>query len=301
MAPKLGYRVLGASAAERCLVAQNCPTPQPAAYFSSLTVMYPIQIERRVIAPSAAVWRALSSRAGLALWQADEVRGSVARGEVVTLAWPQLGAELHLEVAELVPGRRIALQDPSSKLTLELMTGGVRLTHELMAPPDDIEGMHASWRLALSQLAHSLERHPGCVRHSEWVSCSLPVSAAQVHSLMVVPELAARWLWTGQLGDEGSQAELAYAGRAVSGRVLCHTPGRDVSVCWDEHGASTLTVRTLPSPGVSDERIVALVWSRWHPVLADAEQIQAEGRALRGELAGSLKRLAHLVQHTGRA
>ncbi|MBX3184071.1 MAG: hypothetical protein KIT72_00995 [Polyangiaceae bacterium] len=263
--------------------------------------MYPIQIERRVIAPGAAVWRALSSRTGLALWQADEVRGSVARGEVVTLAWPQLGAELHLEVAELVPGRRITLQDPSSKLILELVTGGVRLTHELVIPPDDVEGMHASWRLALSQLAHSLERHPGCVRHSEWASCSLPVSAAQIHSLVTVPELAARWLWTGRLGDEGSHAELTYGGRAVSGRVLCHTPGRDVSVCWEEHGASTLTVRTLPSPVSNDERLVALVWSRWHPVLADASHIREEGRALRSELEGSITRLTRLVQQTGRA
>ena len=48
--------------------------------------MTEIQIERRIVAPSLEVWRALSTARGLALWQADEVFLSSSGGGVIPVA-----------------------------------------------------------------------------------------------------------------------------------------------------------------------------------------------------------------------
>ena len=49
----------------------------------------------------------------------------------------------------------------------------------------------------------------------------------------------------------------------MSGRVLSHTPGRDVLLTWEEDGSSTLAFRTLPSPRDPEQRLLAVVWSRF--------------------------------------
>ncbi|MCA9647845.1 MAG: hypothetical protein KC492_44445, partial [Myxococcales bacterium] len=226
--------------------------------------MTAIEIERRIVAPSLEVWRAISTAKGLALWQADEVKGDVTEGSVIELGWPALGVSMELDVAEVEQGRRVVLQDMDTKLVIEVIAGGLRLTHESVHA-DDLEGMSSSWRLALSQLGHSLERHPGLERKSHWAAQPLHASAETVYAFGTEPALASRWLWSGTVGQEGERAELRIAQRPLSGRVLCHVPGRDLSIVWEEEAASTLSLRTLPSPFSADERIVALVWSVWQP------------------------------------
>ncbi|MEZ4234345.1 MAG: hypothetical protein R3B89_34540 [Polyangiaceae bacterium] len=271
--------------------------------------MTEIQIERRIVAPSLEVWRALSTARGLALWQADEVKGEVRAGAVVELGWPALGVSLELEVGELEPGRRVVLQDNDTKLELEVIAGGVRLTHHSVQDADR-DGMASSWHLALSQLAHGLERHPGLERVSHWAAQPLSASAETIYAFATEPALSARWLWSGTVRQEGERAELRFAERSLSGRVLCHVPGRDVSVVWEEEDASTLSLRTLPSPFTADERIVALVWSTWQ-VHAEPESDPHAGEhaALKSqpsvpivaELDLALERLKHLLRGAGEA
>lgn len=284
------------------------PTPAPSRRLGSHTpVMVAVQLERRIIAPSLEVWRALSTPRGLALWQADQVRGQLELGHQVELAWPALGASLELGVEELEPGRRIVLADDDTRLELELITGGVRLTHHALADGAHALGMESSWRLALSQLAHSLERHPLCRRVCHWAALPMRASPETVYSMATEPTLAARWLWSGTVGQEGTRARLRVGELPLSGRVLCHVVGRDLSLVWEEQGASTLTLRTLPSPLSDSERVVALVWSCWEP--PDAAPEQGNERALKAqprlpivaELDLALERLSHLLQAAGQA
>lgn len=271
--------------------------------------MTAIQIERRVVAPSLEVWRALSTARGLALWQADEVKGEVEPGNLLELSWPALGVSLELEVAEVESGRRVVLQDNDTKLELEVIAGGVRLTHHALQDAD-AKGMEASWRLALSQLAHGLERHPGLERVSHWAAQPLKTSAETVYTFATEPALAARWLWSGTVRQEGEEVSLRLAERSVHGRVLCNVPGRDLSIVWEEESASTLSLRTLPSPFTSQERIVALVWSCWEaaPDQPEDEHV-GEHAALKSqpsvsvvaELDLALERLKHLLQGAGEA
>lgn len=272
--------------------------------------MTAIQLERRIVAPSLEVWRALSTAHGLSLWQADEVKGDIRVGEVIDLAWPALGVSMELEVAELDQGRRVVLRDSDTKLELEVIAGGVRLTHDAVHDADR-DGMASSWWLALSQLAHGLERHPGMRRVSHWAAQPLSVSAETVYTFATEPALAARWLWSGTVRQEGERVELRLAHRKLSGRVLCHVPGRDLSVIWEEEAASTLSLRTLPSPFSADERVVALVWSSWlDPAsLGDVDEHEGEHSALKSqpevsvvaELDLALERLRHLLQGAGEA
>ena len=270
--------------------------------------MTAIQIERRIVAPSLEVWRAISTSKGLALWQADEVKGEVKEGAVIELGWPALGVSMELDVTEVEQGRRVVLQDMDTKLVIEVIAGGLRLSHESVHS-DDVDGMTSSWRLALSQLGHSLERHPGLERTRHWAAQPLAASAETIYAFGTEPALASRWLWSGTVRQEGEHTELRLAERPLSGRVLCNVPGRDLSIVWEEEGASTLSLRTLPSPFSADERIVALVWSTWQAAEPPSDPHAGEHEALKSqpemsivaELDLALERLKHQLQGAGEA
>jgi hypothetical protein len=83
-------------------------------------------------------------------------------------------------------------------------------------------------------------------------------------------------------------------GQLVAGHVLAKYPGRDVALVCDSLGEGVLTLRTLPSPESSDQRLVALTWSEWGPP-------RSESRAFLSELRLSSLRLMRLLEECASA
>jgi hypothetical protein len=196
-------------------------------------------------------------------WQADEAQGEARKGGVLTLSWLAFGARLDLEVRDLIPYQRIVLGHGDSTVELSLTDGGVHLLHSGPEAGSDGDGLRSSWRLALAQLAHCVERHPGKKRSVQWLLRRMRCSAGAAHLCFSEAELLRRWLGqSSTLGDAGSEYELMLdGGQRLSGRVLAHIPGRDVALSCEGYGDSVLGLRTFPLAGA--ERIVALSWSQW--------------------------------------
>jgi len=76
--------------------------------------------------------------------------------------------------------------------------------------------------------------------------------------------------------------------------VLCRAPGRDVALTWEEQNDSVLVLRTLPSPRASQERVVAICWSKWGAT-------EPGEHAIETELRRSLERLGALLAMSGSA
>ncbi len=248
-----------------------------------------IHLERSIAAPADAAWEACATPRGIARWQADEVTGTVERGSSLALRWPALGARVDLDVVDVAPERRLVLRSGDALLALDLAPGSIQLEHGGLAPGDELEGVASSWRLSLSLLAQSVERHRGRDRRVEWVVRRARTNTAAAHAFFTDGSALGSWLARhGSVGPEGSRYELELmSGTRMSGRVLSHTPARDVALEWSEQGDSVLVMRTLPSPVDPDDRLIALCWSRWG---ADPPP-----DALKGELAAALDRLARIL------
>lgn len=248
-----------------------------------------MHIERDIVAPREDTWEACATSHGIARWQADEVRGEVARGSSIVLGWPALGARVDLRVLEIEPQTRVVLASGDARVALTLVPSGVRLEHRGLADGDEREGVASSWRVSLAILAQHLERHRGRDRKVEWFVRRARTSAAAAHAFFTDGPALGSWLARrGSVGPEGEAYEIELAsGAPMSGRVLSHTPGRDLALEWREQDDSVLVLRTLPSPLDASERLIALSWSRW-----SADEAPA---ALCDELESAIDRLSRIL------
>jgi uncharacterized protein YndB with AHSA1/START domain len=242
------------------------------------------------------LWEACSTRSGLEGWYADRVTGTIANGAKLRLEWPELGATVELYVEDIRHGDRIALVNGKSRVQLTIGEGTVQLTHTGLDDGDDAEGFRSSWRVALAILQQSLEEHPRAPRRVRWAARPARTSAELAHLCFTAPAALDRWLGHGSvMGGEGEAYRLTLpSGEPMSGTVLCRTPGRDVALTWSEQNDSVLVLRTLPSPRASQERVIALCWSKWGAT-------EPGEHAIHGELRRCVERLGALLAMTGSA
>lgn len=246
-----------------------------------------IEIRQHVAAPIDLIWQACSSPRGFMSWQADRAYGEAKKGRTLTLAWLAFGARLRLEVVEVVPYERIVMHHGDSIVELSVERELVTLRHSGPEASADAEGLSSSWRLALAQLAHSVERHPGRKRSVRWFLKRMRCTAESAHLCFTDATLLGRWLGEGTgIGETGSATSLtSSSGRLLSGAVLVNVPGRDVAIRCESFDDAVLGMRTLPFPG--GDRMVALVWSQWGTRRAES--------ALLDEFALGLSRLSMLL------
>lgn len=234
-----------------------------------------IHLKRKMAAPPRAVWKALALPEGLARWQADGATGAATPGGSFELHWPTLGASIELQVVDAIPDERLLLRAGESELEMCIDDGSITLTHTGLESDDQADGMTSAWHISLAQLGHYLSHHDGRDRDVQWFLRRVKTQPSTAHAFFTMKEALGAWLCTdGSIGEEGSRFGLKLVGgRTISGRVLAHTPGRDIALSWEEDGQSVITLRTLPSPFATDERLVALVWSRWGKGEANFEEI----------------------------
>jgi uncharacterized protein YndB with AHSA1/START domain len=246
-----------------------------------------VRVRQAISASREALWRAIATAEGWALWQADDVEGSVVSGGSVTLLWPGLGAKLPVNVLEVREGQHVVMGARQWVVRLALTEEGVAVTHEGATNDDEAFGTRSAWRCSLALLAHALERHPERTRHVAWAVEPTRVATEVVHAYFA--ESAPLSLWWGRgasLGDAGEPCafELLDGDRA-SGRVLANTPGRDVVFSWSERDEAVVTFRTFPLG--REDRLVALGLSRFGAPVerADAERLGLAVRRLARALA----------------
>lgn len=252
-----------------------------------------IRVTQPVDASRDDLWEACATADGIARWQADSASGDALEDGRLRLEWPALGASLDLDVVAATEGERLVLRSGDSLVEMTFAPGLVDVTHTGI-DPSEVEGMNASWRASLSVLAHQLSRHRGRDRDVKWFVRTAATSPETAHAYFTDEAALATWLTSrGGVGDAGSRAELTLIGEdAMSGQVLANVEGRDVVLTWEEDDDSTLTLRTLPSP-LDDNRILAVVWSRWG---------QSSDPARRsGLLEAAVERLARVLESGGKA
>jgi uncharacterized protein YndB with AHSA1/START domain len=242
------------------------------------------------------LWEACSTRSGLECWYADRVTGTVARGSVLRLEWPDLGATVELGVDAVHPGERVLFVNGASQVSLAVFDGRIELSHAGLESDDDVQGFQSSWRVALSLLKHSLEEHPGSPRRIRWAARSVKASPELVHLCFTSPAALDKWVGRGsRMGGEGDAYALTLpSGERISGKVLSRSEGRDVALSWDEQNDSVLIFRTLPSPRIDEERVAAICWSKWGAT-------EPGERALERQLNEALERLGAMLAMSGRA
>jgi uncharacterized protein YndB with AHSA1/START domain len=234
-----------------------------------------IEVRQRISAPLDLIWRACSSGRGISTWQADQAEGDVRLGGTLTLRWLAFGARVDLSVVDFIPYERLVLRHGTSEVELQFDDNLVTLRHRGLESSDDAEGLASSWRIALAQLAHCVERHPGRQRRVSWLVRTLRTSPESAYLGFTDPHLLTQWLLgSGSVPDEGEPFRMwLTSGQLLSGRVLAHVPGRDVVLRCENANESLLTLRTLPSPTSASERIVALVWSEWGALRAESQRL----------------------------
>ncbi len=253
-----------------------------------------ISVSQPVAASRSAVWRAVSEARGLSRWQADAASGGLDQGGFV-LSWPSLGARLDLEVVEAAPEERLVLRNGDATVEIAIEEGSVKLEHRGLAPDDDLEGLRASWATALSILSHYLSHHEGSDRHVSWIARPVRTSAELAHVFFTDPGALSSWLTRGDggIGEVGRAVSFtSHWGERFSGQVIARRPGRDVAIRLEEPEDSVLVFRTLPSPFTHDQRLVAVVWSRWGA---------APQSPLPQRLLGSVGRLKTVLESAGGA
>ena len=257
-----------------------------------------LEVRQRIDAPPDLIWRACTTPQGLANWQADSVEGRTGPGEKLRLRWAAFGAEVELEIVDWTPQRSLAFKRGSSLVEFRLEDRELVVTETDDEGLSDLEGLRSSWVVALAQLAHCVERHPGRQRTVQWLVSDMATTAELVYLAVAQPELRARWLSRSPgepLGGTGTSYRLDLAADvALSGRVLAKIVGRDLALSCTEYGDSTLIIRTFPSPTRVGDRIVALCWSAWGPPLA-------EGQSVVRCLSKALGRLPAVVEGVARA
>jgi uncharacterized protein YndB with AHSA1/START domain len=231
----------------------------------------------------------------MSLWQADVAYGDAELGQSISLGWPALKLSVKLEVTELVAEERLVFSVGASRLTLEVEPGQIRLIHDGLRSEDEEDGMRSAWRTSLSLLAHGITKHRGHDRQVQWITRSMRTSPAMGHVFFTEAAALAQWLTRrGAVGLEGTELDLELlAGEPLTGEVLANTPDRDVAFTWREQNESCLVLRSFPSPGNSEERLIALSWSRW-----DAKPFPS---ATLTQLEQSLELLARTLSRRGDA
>ncbi|HMA95366.1 MAG TPA: SRPBCC domain-containing protein [Polyangiaceae bacterium] len=254
-----------------------------------------IFVRQLVPATIEELWAACSTAQGMASWQADEVVGDAARADRITLSWPALKLSLELTVKEVVPQQRITFGVGASQLTVELEPGAVSLTHVGLHSDDEAEGMRSAWQTSLGLLAHALVQHPGRTRRVHWITRPARTTAALAHVYFSEPMALSQWLTrAGSVGAVGSNIALQLmTGEVATGVVHANAVDRDVAFSWIEQQNSYVVFRTFPSPRASDERLLAIAWSRWHSEAFPEPTAQF--------LNAALGRLAHLLERRGLA
>jgi uncharacterized protein YndB with AHSA1/START domain len=237
----------------------------PCAIAVSQNVATHIRLEQSIAASRALIWQACASVEGISRWQADQTEGELRAGGRVTLHWAAFGTSVELDVVELVTLERLVFTPGSSRVELEIGERNLTLSHSGLELEDDVEGLASSWRLALAQLAHSVERHPGEPRKVEWLLRRARTSPESAYFFFTDPHCLSLWLTTaGGIGEPGSDYDLRVRGGfELRGSVLQNVSGRDVAITCRNHGDAVLVLRTLPSPLSKQERVVALMWSEW--------------------------------------
>jgi uncharacterized protein YndB with AHSA1/START domain len=255
-----------------------------------------VVVEQRVAAPVERIWRACTEVQGLRAWQADEVEGEVEAGADLVLGWPSLGVAIDLKVERVEAQRRIVLSSEDSRLELNVAPGKVSIEHSADFDDDEREGTLSSWRLALATLAHYLEHHDGRARTVSWAVHPASTNLEDAHAFFTLSGAQSAWLTRSNgrdIGAVGSEIALALAwGSPLTGRVLSHTPPRDLLLSWRETNQSLLALRTLPLHESADERLLVATWSSWD--LPETEPILAH-------LQGALSRLSRVLEKRARA
>ena len=236
---------------------------------TSIELVQPVRAERSLI------WHACAEARGLAGWQADVAEGELDEGAIVTLSWPVIGASAALEIVELDPLKRIVLRNGDARVTLSVSEGQVELVHSGLAESDDLDGLEASWKVALALLSHFCERHPGKLRQVEWIVGRTRCSTEAAHTFFTDEGALSSWLTRrGAIPGAGQPFALELAsGAPFTGTVLANCPGRDVCLSWAETGSSALVLRTLPTQDPA-ERVIALSWSRWTAAPPPRERLE---------------------------
>jgi hypothetical protein len=240
-------------------------------------------VSQEINAPRSAVWRAISEARGLARWQADTATGGLEQGSFV-LGWPSLGASLDLDVVRAVPEESIVLKSGAATVEIALQDGRVELEHRGLDADDDLEGLQASWSVALSLLSHYLCFHDGSDRHVSWIARPMRTTAEVAHVFFTERHALSSWLTRGDggIGEVGSHVEFtSHWGADFEGTVIARRPGRDVALRLTTPEDSVLVFRTLPSPISERDRLVAVVWSRWGAVGTSALPNQMLGAVAR--------------------
>jgi hypothetical protein len=227
------------------------------------------------------IWSACSELRGIAAWQADTAEGVIELGKALTLGWPALGASVVLEVVELEPERRIAMQNGDARVEIVLDDELVTLLHSGLDESDDLPGLAASWQVALALLAHYCENHTGQRRAVHWFIGPTRCSAAAAYAFFTDEVALASWLTRrGAVPAVGHDLTLELAsGAPLSGRVLANVADHDVAISWQEDDHSVLCMRSLPVAHNPAERLVALSWSRWTDSPAAEDRLEELGGA----------------------
>lgn len=251
-----------------------------------------IELRQHVRAPLEAIWNACASARGIANWQADDAQGEARRGGKLTLRWEAFDATVELDVLDLVPYQRMLLSSGGSTVEFRFDDNWVTLTQRGLDEQDDAEGLSSSWRVALAQLAHSLECHPGKRRRVHWLVRPVNFSPESLYLCFTESSLLSGWLTSsGAIPAEGEAYELELkSGLRLAGRVLANIPGRDVALSCDASGHSLLTLRSMPSPLASEQRLLALVWSEWGTAVGDTDELLEEFDSALDRLAALLGR-----------
>jgi uncharacterized protein YndB with AHSA1/START domain len=255
-----------------------------------------VNLKGSIRASREELWEACSTRSGLEGWYADRVTGTLATGAKLRLEWPELGASVDLHVEELRHNDQVVLVNGKSRVRLSVADGVVDLTHTGLDEDDDVEGFRSSWRVALAILRQSLEEHPRAPRRVHWAARPARTSAETAHLCFTAPAALDRWLGRGSvMGAEGEAYRLTLpSGAPMSGTVLSRTAGRDVALSWSEQNDSVIVFRTLPSPRASQERVLAVCWSKWGAT-------EPGEHAIHNELRRCVDRLGALLATTGTA
>jgi uncharacterized protein YndB with AHSA1/START domain len=253
-----------------------------------------IEVQQRVAAPLERIWKACSSAQGLMSWQADHATGEARQGGTLTLFWEAFGASLDLHVVDLVPYERIVLHHGESTVELSVDEELVILRHHGPEAALDATGLRSSWRVALAQLAHCVERHPGQNRRVRWFSKRVRCSPETAYLCFTAASMLQRWLGqTAGVGALGSETSLFLSnGQCLSGGVLANVEGRDVALSCESFDDSVLGLRTFPSE--DGGRLVALVWSEWRDPRRDVPELFVE-------LERALHRLSFLFNDSARS
>ena len=226
---------------------------------SEIEVVQPLAVSRD------RVWAALTEPKHLANWQADSADGGLTRHQL-TLGWPALGVQTHLNVVEAKRSERLVLQSGRSTVRFEVHDSKLSLRHSGLDDVDEIQGVRASWQVSLAVLRHYLDHHFGVERATHWALETATTSAAEAQVFFSMPAALNSWLTRDTTGIGKARANYRMTLRwneAASGRVLVRTEGRDLAVSWAEREDSVLVFRTLPAPMQPDHRILALLWSHW--------------------------------------